>query len=65
MILSRSLKPHEYVDVRCQGSMQRKRDKYALCIFYDITKSKTQAIDILDFKYCMVVQEVVFEVTHT
>jgi hypothetical protein len=23
-----------YVGVRCQGSMQRKRDKYA-CIFYD------------------------------
>jgi hypothetical protein len=45
MILSRSLKLHEYVDVRCQGSMQRKRDKYAYVFSMISTKSKTQAID--------------------
>ena len=34
-----SLKPHEYVDLRYQVSMQSKRDKYP-CILYDINQSK-------------------------
>ena len=49
-----SLKLHEYVDVRCQGPMQRKRDNTQVFSMIS-TKSKTQVIDILDFKYRMVV----------
>jgi hypothetical protein len=51
-----SLKPHEYVDLRYQVSMQRKRETN-IHVFYMIsTKVKTQVIDILDFKYRMVVK---------
>ena len=49
-----SLKPHEYVDLRYQVSMQRNETN--IHVFYMIsTKVKTQVIDILDFKYRMVV----------
>jgi hypothetical protein len=52
-----SLKPHEYVDLRYQVSMQRKRDKYP-CILYDINQSKNTSnrYIILYFKYRMVVK---------
>ena len=32
-----SLKPYQYVDVRCQGFHARKRDKY-VCVLYDINQ---------------------------
>ena len=48
-----SLKPYEYVDVRCQGFHARKRDN--MYVFYMISTKSTQVIDILNFKYRMVV----------
>ena len=50
--------------MRCQGPMQRKRDNTQVFSMIS-TKSKTQVIDILDFKYRMVYRKVVFEVMHT
>jgi hypothetical protein len=50
-----SLKPHEYVDLRYKCPC--KENETNIHVFYMIsTKVKTQVIDILDFKYRMVVK---------
>lgn len=51
-----SLKPHGYVDLRYKCPC--KENETNIHVFYMIsTKVKTQVIDILDFKYRMVIQK--------